>query len=52
MWGYPLTPVLYLLVFAWYLVNSIVYAFQPTMVGILLTLTGVPLYLYWHRRTR
>jgi len=50
VWGYPVTPLLFLLVFAWYLGNSLVYAFQPTMVGILLTLSGVPLYLYWHRR--
>jgi APA family basic amino acid/polyamine antiporter len=52
VWGYPVTPLLFLLVFAWYLVNSLVYAFRPTMVGILLTLTGIPLYLYWQRRRR
>jgi APA family basic amino acid/polyamine antiporter len=48
---YPLTPLLFLLVFAWYLVNSLWHSFADTMVGIALTLTGVPFYLYWsHRR--
>jgi basic amino acid/polyamine antiporter, APA family len=44
---YPLTPLLFLLVFAWYLVNSLWHAFADTMVGIALTLSGVPFYLYW-----
>jgi basic amino acid/polyamine antiporter, APA family len=48
--GYPVTPVLFLGVFAWYLVNSLLYAFRDTMVGILLTLAGLPLYFYWSRR--
>lgn len=47
---YPLTPLLFLLVFAWYLVNSLQNAFADTMVGIVLTLSGLPLYLYWSRR--
>jgi basic amino acid/polyamine antiporter, APA family len=47
---YPLTPVLFLLVFAWYLVNSLWHSFADTMVGILLTLSGVPFYLYWSRK--
>jgi APA family basic amino acid/polyamine antiporter len=49
---YPLTPLLFLLVFAWYLVNSLRTAFADTMVGIALTLTGVPFYLYWSRKDR
>jgi APA family basic amino acid/polyamine antiporter len=49
---YPLTPLLFLLVFAWYLVNSLRHAFADTMVGIALTLTGVPFYVYWSRKNR
>jgi APA family basic amino acid/polyamine antiporter len=49
---YPLTPLLFLLVFAWYLVNSLWNAFADTMVGIALTLTGVPFYLYWSRKRK
>ncbi|HEX6307692.1 MAG TPA: amino acid permease [Longimicrobiales bacterium] len=49
---YPVTPVLFLAVFGWYLVNSLLHAFRDTMVGIVLTLAGLPLYLYWSRRSR
>ena len=48
---YPVTPLLFLLVFAWYLFNSLVNAFGDTMVGIALTLSGLPFYYYWsHKR--
>jgi basic amino acid/polyamine antiporter, APA family len=49
---YPLTPLLFLLVFAWYLVNSLWNAFADTMVGLGLTLSGIPFYLYWSRTHR
>lgn len=53
VWLYPLTPILFLAVFGWYLVNSVVYEFQDTMVGILLALSGLPFYYVWFRhRTR
>lgn len=50
VWGYPFTPVLFLLIFAWYLINSLLNAFGDTMVGIVLTLFGLPFYFYWARR--
>jgi basic amino acid/polyamine antiporter, APA family len=50
VWGYPVTPALFLLIFGWYLVNSLVNAFNDTMVGIVLTLSGLPFYVYWARR--
>ncbi|MGH7482454.1 MAG: amino acid permease, partial [Longimicrobiales bacterium] len=49
VWAYPLTPVLFLLIFAWYLVNSLLNAFADTMVGVLLTGFGIPFYFYWAR---
>lgn len=52
VWGYPVTPLLFLGIFSWYLVNSLVYQFAATMVGIVLTLTGLPVYLYLTARTR
>lgn len=48
--GYPVTPLLFLAVFLWYLVNSVRYSFRETAVGIGLTLAGLPLYWYWSRR--
>jgi amino acid transporter len=41
---YPITPVLFLAVFSWYLINSVVYQFRDTMIGIGLALSGVPFY--------
>ena len=46
---YPLTPVVFLAVFGWYLVNSVVYAFADTMVGIVLALSGLPFYVLFFR---
>ncbi|MEX1181965.1 MAG: amino acid permease [Gemmatimonadota bacterium] len=48
---YPLTPLLFLAVFAWYLFNSVMYSFRDTAVGIGLTLVGLPLYWFWSRRS-
>ncbi|MBW3553134.1 MAG: amino acid permease [Gemmatimonadetes bacterium] len=48
--GYPVTPLLFLAVFLWYLINSVLYSFRETAVGIALTLAGLPLYWYWSRR--
>lgn len=47
---FPLTPVLFLLVFGWYLVNSLLHEFRDTIVGIALMLAGLPFYFYWARR--
>ena len=49
---YPLTPLLFLVVFGWYFVNSLRNAFADTAVGIALTLSGLPFYCYWSRRHR
>jgi APA family basic amino acid/polyamine antiporter len=48
--GYPVTPLLFLAVFGWYLINSFLHSFRETAVGIGLTLAGLPLYWYWSRR--
>jgi APA family basic amino acid/polyamine antiporter len=47
---YPLTPLLFIAIFCWYLVNSLQHSFRDTMVGIALTLAGLPLYFSWTRR--
>ena len=47
-WGYPLTPLLYLMVIGWFLVNSLTYRFSETMVGVVLLLTGIPVYFYFN----
>ena len=52
VWGYPVVPLFYLAVAAFFLVK--IPAANPTYagLGLLLTLTGVPAYFYWRRPER
>ena len=50
MWGYPVTPALFLIVTAWFLLNMLKTRPVPSLAGLLLTLTGIPVYFLWARR--
>jgi APA family basic amino acid/polyamine antiporter len=50
VWGYPMTPILFLGVSAWYLSHVLVQRFQESMVGIGVMLLGLPFYWHWARR--
>lgn len=50
MWGYPWTAILFLLVTAWFLGNMIVNRPVPSLAGLGLILTGVPIYFVWARQ--
>ncbi len=50
MWGYPATPILFLLITAWFLGNMIVSRPVPSLAGLGLILTGVPIYFFWARQ--
>jgi basic amino acid/polyamine antiporter, APA family len=52
MWGYPVTPVVFLLITAWFLGNMIVSRPVPSLAGLGLILTGVPIYFFWARQFR
>lgn len=52
MWGYPWTAILFLLITAWFLGNMIVSRPVPSLAGLGLILTGVPIYFFWARRAR
>jgi basic amino acid/polyamine antiporter, APA family len=52
MWGYPVTPILFLLITAWFLGNMIVTRPVPSLAGLGLILTGVPIYFFWARQFR
>lgn len=52
MWGYPVTPVLFLVVTTWFLINMVITRPVPSLAGLLLVATGVPIYFYWARRGR
>jgi len=50
LWGYPLTPLVFAAFSAWYLINTLIQRPLESAVGIVLTLSGIPFYLYWTRR--
>ncbi len=49
MWGYPVTPILFLAVAVWFLVNTLVEKPGPSFAGLLLIATGVPVYFIWRK---
>ena len=50
-WGYPVVPVLFLLVTGWLLVNTLITNPQRAFMGLLLMILGLPFYEYWSRRS-
>jgi APA family basic amino acid/polyamine antiporter len=51
-WGYPVVPVIFLLVTAALLVNTFVASPREALRGAALLGAGLPLYWYWARRSR
>lgn len=51
-WGYPLTPVLFLLVAGWIVVNTLIATPGRALAGIGLMALGLPFYWYWSRTAR
>ena len=49
-WGYPITPFLFLLATALLLGNTLINSAWESMVGLVLLLTGIPVFFYWQRR--
>jgi APA family basic amino acid/polyamine antiporter len=52
MWGYPVTPVLFMAITAWFLVNMLWTRPIPSLAGLALIATGVPVYFMWARHGR
>lgn len=50
MWGYPVTPVLFLAITTWFLGNMVLTRPIPSLAGLLLIATGIPVYFLWARR--
>ena len=48
--GYPLVPAVYVVVLLLFLVGAIVYNPWDTLVGMAMTATGVPMYLWTTRK--
>jgi APA family basic amino acid/polyamine antiporter len=50
MWGYPVTPALFLLIAGWFLLNTIFTRPLPALLCLLLIAAGIPVYFVWARR--
>jgi APA family basic amino acid/polyamine antiporter len=50
VWGYPVTPVVFVAITCWFLVNMLVTRPTPSLAALLLIASGVPVYFLWIRR--
>jgi basic amino acid/polyamine antiporter, APA family len=50
MWGYPVTPILFLAITAWFLINTLFTRPGPALSGLGLIALGVPIYFVWARQ--
>ena len=50
MWGYPVTPLLFLVFTAAFLINMLITKPIPSLAGLLLIVSGIPVYFIWVRR--
>jgi len=49
-WGFPVTPIIFLAVSAWYLFGLLRDRLTGSLIGVAIMLIGVPFYLYWRAR--
>jgi len=50
-WGYPVVPVIFILLSGFLVLNTIVSSLLNALIGAGLILTGLPAYLYWKRKS-
>jgi len=51
-WGYPATPVLFILASIFISMNSLINEFRNAVIGLVIILLGVPAYFYWKNKRR
>jgi APA family basic amino acid/polyamine antiporter len=50
MWGYPVTPLVFVGVASWFVINTIVSRPGPSLIGLAIVASGIPVYYIWRRR--
>lgn len=50
VWGYPFTPLLYIIMTLWIMINTLQDQPRETLLGLLLVLLGIPFYLYFQKK--
>lgn len=48
-WGYPLAPLLYLIISLWIMLNTLYHRPVESLAGVAIVLLGIPFYLWWKR---
>jgi APA family basic amino acid/polyamine antiporter len=51
MWGYPVTLWLFVVVSAWFLVETLLDQPKPSVTALLITAAGIPFYFLWRTRS-
>jgi APA family basic amino acid/polyamine antiporter len=51
-WGYPVTPILFILFSIYLVVNTLIENPRDSLIGVGIVLLGVPAYWYWSRKNR
>jgi len=51
-WGYPLTPIIFMLAALYISGTSLVSTFKESMFGLIIIFLGVPAYIYWKKRKK
>jgi len=46
-WGYPVTPIIFVLAAVYVAVGSLLSSFKNAIFGLLIICLGIPAYLYW-----
>ena len=49
-WGYPVTPLIFIVVTVAFVANSIITTPGPSLIGLGIVASGIPIYLYWRRQ--
>jgi APA family basic amino acid/polyamine antiporter len=49
-WGYPVTPLLFILSSVYLTINSLIRTFRNSAIGLALITLGIPVYFFWKGR--
>jgi APA family basic amino acid/polyamine antiporter len=52
MWGYPVTPLLFAFVSFWFVLNTLATTPGPSLAGIAIIASGIPVYFYFRSKAR
>jgi APA family basic amino acid/polyamine antiporter len=50
-WGYPVTPMIYILITCWIMINTLIDQPKETLSGLVLVCSGIPFYLYFRKKS-